>query len=392
MRIAYICGSFFSHSETFVRDLAVGLTEAGHNVRLMVDRVSSRGAQEVGLDISKTPYMRRPSIFSRGVSRIADKWLGIRFMGRQRLDLRYSQYVLGKALKEYRPDVVYADYGEIGIHAYEAASAIGLPVVVHFHGLDASCSLQHQDYRDAVGKMIEGGAHIVVPSQHIRRLLLIEYGLNSPISVVPYHPCHDRNITAIPVTATQWPSVVSLGRLTGKKSPLALLEAFRLVTDRIPDAKLTMLGDGPLRDRVNERIHRLGLSEAVRLVGALEHAEAIRILRSHWVFAQHSVTSREGDQEGLPVAILEAMLLGIPVVSTIHSGIPEVIEHGESGLLCREHDYETMADLICTLLTDAGMRNRLATAARSRVDSLATSIPRVPTIFSILRDAAGGID
>ena len=105
-----------------------------------------------------------------------------------------------------------------------------------------------------------------------------------------------------------------------------------------------------MRSEVESRIIKHGLEKKVRLYGALGHREALSVIAQSSVFAQHSVTSVSGDQEGLPVAILEAITLGLPVVSTIHSGIPEAIEDGVNGFLVREHDFESMAERMIELL------------------------------------------
>ena len=94
----------------------------------------------------------------------------------------------------------------------------------------------------------------------------------------------------------------------------------------------------------------LNLGDAVTMHGALQHEQALEILARGWVFAQHSVTGINGDQEGLPVSIHESLAMGGPVVSTIHSGIPEAVTDGVNGYLVQEHDFETMADRIVGVL------------------------------------------
>ncbi|MCH8328093.1 MAG: glycosyltransferase family 4 protein [Candidatus Marinimicrobia bacterium] len=139
-----------------------------------------------------------------------------------------------------------------------------------------------------------------------------------------------------------YPSVVFLGRLTGKKNPIALIHAFALVRASVPKAKLTIIGDGPLREKLVKRIEVLGLQSAVTILGVLDQEAAWNEMRHHWIYAQHSVSSISGDQEGFALSLAEAAAHELPVVSTWHNGIPENVIHGETGYLVREFDYEEM--------------------------------------------------
>lgn len=387
MRIAYICTSFYNPSETFVRDLAAGLQADGHEVRLLANRVTPSGREVAGLDVVELPFLRKPWLVTKAASAVAER---LRVEGRlssQRLDREYATARLLPALRGTRPHVIYTDYGTNGVLALAAARTLGCPLVVHFHGFDASVALANKAYCDGVADVVRSRARLIVPSDHLRRRLAIEFGGGIPIAVIPCFPCRDRSILDDAVEKTAWPSVISLGRLTGKKCPLALVEAFRLVKDRVPRARFTMIGDGELSAVTRRRVMDLEFGDDLRLCGALGHSEALALLRSHWVFAQHSVTSSSGDQEGLPVAILEAMLLGIPVASTVHSGIPEIVRHDDTGFLCREHDFEAMADHLVRLLEDPGTRERLATNAAAEIGRLEQRTPRVQTITKVLEEA-----
>lgn len=391
MRIAYICTSFYNPSETFVRDLAAGLLADGHEVRLISDRVTGAGREVPGLNVVELPFRRKPWLVTKAASAVAERLRMDGGLSSQRLDREHATARLLPVLRDIRPHVIYTDYGTNGVLALAAARTLGCPLVVHFHGFDASVALANKAYCDGVADVVRSRARLIVPSDHLRRRLAIEFGGGIPIAVIPYLPCRDRSILVEAVEKTAWPSVISLGRLTGKKCPLALVEAFRLVKDRVPHARFTMIGDGDLGAVTRRRVVDLGFGDDLRLCGALGHSEALALLRSHWVFAQHSVTSSSGDQEGLPVAILEAMLLGIPVVSTIHSGIPEVVRHDDTGLLCREHDFEAMADHLVRLLEDSGSRERLAANAAAEIGRLERRTPRVETITNILEEACAGI-
>ena len=162
--------------------------------------------------------------------------------------------------------------------------------------------------------------------------------------------------------------VVSVGRFVDKKAPDLTLLAFSKALARVPDARLVMIGDGPLRPAVGRLIAALGLEQQVRLEDSCSHAEVAELMKTASVFVQHSVIASDGDREGTPVALLEASAAGVPVVATRHEGIAEVVVHGETGLLVEEGDVDGMGDAIAELLLDPARARALGQAARRRVE------------------------
>ena len=126
-------------------------------------------------------------------------------------------------------------------------------------------------------------------------------------------------------------------------------------------------------------IATLCLGNLITLHGDVDDLRKLETMRGAGVFAQHSVTSSSGDQEGLPLAILEALALGIPVVSTLHSGIPEVVEEGVNGFLVREWDFEAIADRIIHVL-QSGFRPQLS--AREKILSLDQRVERIEAVLA----------
>jgi glycosyltransferase involved in cell wall biosynthesis len=156
--------------------------------------------------------------------------------------------------------------------------------------------------------------------------------------------------------------VVAIGRLIGKKGPIYLLESFRRVTDVADGLELYVIGDGPFQEAMRQYVRAAGLDESVHLLGALPNDQVRQHLREADLFVQHSVTADDGDEEGLPVSILEAMSEAVPVISTRHAGIPEAIHDGDTGVLVAPGDCVGMAREISRLLGDETERRTLAAA------------------------------
>jgi glycosyltransferase involved in cell wall biosynthesis len=134
----------------------------------------------------------------------------------------------------------------------------------------------------------------------------------------------------------------------GEKAPILLLDAFRRAHEVHPRLRLDYVGGGPLLAAARQFVQSFRLEGAVRLHGWQSNAVARRMLAGADVFLQHSVVDDEtGDEEGLPVALLEAMAAGLPIVATRHGGIPEAVEQGTTGMLVAEGDVVDMAARWC---------------------------------------------
>jgi colanic acid/amylovoran biosynthesis glycosyltransferase len=140
---------------------------------------------------------------------------------------------------------------------------------------------------------------------------------------------------------------VAVGRMVEKKGFVPLIEAFARAHREQP-MRLTIAGDGPQRAQIDELVDRHGLADAVELLGPRPHAEISRVMAAADLFVLPSVTAAEGDKEGTPTVLMEAMATGLPVVSTHHAGIPEVVHDGEHGLLVPERDIDALARALVT--------------------------------------------
>ncbi len=155
------------------------------------------------------------------------------------------------------------------------------------------------------------------------------------------------------------PVVLVVARLVPKKGVDTLVEAANLLGARGIRFRIDVVGDGPLRPQLERRASDLQLDGRMRFRGALTHPQVREAYERATVFALACRRTAKGDQDGLPVAIVEAMSVGVPVVSTPVGGVPEVVTDGVSGLLVSPDDPEAMADAVCRLLGDSELRLRL---------------------------------
>lgn len=280
-------------------------------------------------------------------------------------------YTAGCLLRFFQREnvsVVFSQYLVTAWNIHHVVRRAGLRHVVRGHGFDVSSSLDNPVWRKRYLEMQDVDAFVVPSPFQLERLRGI--GLHKvPIHAIPYG-------IDIP---TDFPDksqpkdfvdFLFVGRLVPKKAPLLLVEAFLLAAANNPKIRLMIGGDGPLASKLKEILKSHPLGSRVRLLGRLAHSDVLKQMAVADVYIQHSVTNPEtGDQEGAPVAIMEAMAHGLPIVSTRHSGIPFLMEEGVSGLLSEESDIYAMALNISTLATNLEMRIQMGLAARNRAQS-----------------------
>lgn len=202
--------------------------------------------------------------------------------------------------------------------------------------------------------------HQVVPDIEPGKVRLIHCGVDLRSFRPPEHG-------ARPAPA---PLIVSVGRLVEKKGFFDLLAACRRLKDEGQAFRCDVYGDGPLRAELEAEVDRLGLAEQVTLAGARTQQELRGAYRRAAIFALTPYVADDGDRDGIPVAILEAMACGLPVVSTAVAGIPEAVIDDRTGLLAEPHDVASIAAHLAALLADETQRRRLGRQARRRATEL----------------------
>ena len=163
------------------------------------------------------------------------------------------------------------------------------------------------------------------------------------------------------------PSILTVARLIEKKGIGDLIRACHVLRERGRSFRVEIVGKGPLRMRLKTQVHLLNLQDIVRFRGALAQEAVREAYRQADIFALPCVISEDGDRDGIPTVLLEAMACGLPVVSTGVSGIPELVEPGRDGILVEPRNPKKLADALDSLLSDQDLRRKLGTAACAKV-------------------------
>lgn len=306
--------------------------------------------------------------------------------------MRFQQHTALKQLQTNKLsdfDVAYVDYATSAVLLMNYFDINKIPFIVHVHGYDITASLKNNTYKIELCKLFDKATYFIAASQYMKRRLILLGCNEDKIKVISY------GVSSNNITPMSWlkrrettPSIIFLGRLTEKKHPIALLHAFKLVKQEIPNVKLSIIGDGPLRKEIDKTIKQLQLSDSVKLYGTLSRKESFPIMNQHWVYAQHSVTAISGDTEGFAISLSEAALHELPVVSTVHNGIVENVIHNKTGYLVSEYDFETMAEKIIYLIKNPNIAEQMGKAGREHIMELCAPEKRVNEIKSLLFKAA----
>ena len=267
-----------------------------------------------------------------------------------------------------RAKLLHIYFGHIAVHLVPLIRAWDKPSVVSFHGADVMVDLEKPAFREATIKMLEAVQLVLVRSESLGRAL-IELGC-APRKIriqrtgIP--------IDEIPFRRRTWPSdgawrFAQACRLIEKKGLKTSLLAFAEFAARYPRSTLTIAGEGPLRWELEAQARALGIDEKILFPGFLSQAQLRELFEHSHIFLHPSERGSDGNQEGVPNSMLEAMASGLAVFATEHGGIPEAIEHGKSGVLVKEGDRDALAH---SLLEAAMNPEALTTIARNGAEAV----------------------
>ncbi|TCS65595.1 glycosyltransferase involved in cell wall biosynthesis [Primorskyibacter sedentarius] len=297
------------------------------------------------------------------------------WMMRNRILHNTSRLPFGRAkrdlttfLRDQKVELILAEFGTQALAMAPLANELDLPIFTYFRGTDASKAIQTERMREAYRRMMPRLAGVFSVSQFLLDNLA-RHDIRHPDSVVIPSGVDVRRF----VPGQKQPlSCLAVGRFVEKKAPLTTLRSFAEATRDLPHARLDFIGDGPLLAPAQALAEELGAKERVIFHGSQPHDFVRGKLATAQFFLQHSITAANGNTEGLPTAIQEAMACGCITVSTRHAGIPEAIDEGKTGWLVEEHDADGFTTAIGRAMqaTDTGEMASLARrVAEERFDN-----------------------
>ncbi|WP_338788140.1 glycosyltransferase [Metabacillus sp. FJAT-53654] len=387
MKILFIVGEFPKLSETFVLNQITGLIDRGHSVSIL----ANKAPQEIKKhnDIIKyklndnTIYYNVPSSFIKRLMVFVIKFTkyfpkqplkilnSLNFLkyGKEALSLRlfYSTIALLNQKNSY--DIINCHFGPNGILGafLKDIGILNGKVFTTFHGNDMTTYLKDNGEK-SYQKLFEKG-DIFLPISNFWKEKLIRLGCNSEKIKVHRMGVNFEKFPYVKrVPKGEAIKIVSVARLVEKKG---IEYSIRAISDLLKKGfkiNYYIVGDGPLKEELASLIDSCEANGNINLMGWKRQEEIIEIMRDSDLVLVPSVTSKDGDMEGIPVVIMESMAMGIPVLSTYHSGIPELITDGLNGFLVEEKNIEELKDKLEYIMNNNNLLTDISKEGRKRIE------------------------
>jgi colanic acid/amylovoran biosynthesis glycosyltransferase len=304
---------------------------------------------------------------------LADRDVELVSNGGQSGRIREALYLCGLPPKQLAtnlaglsPKLLHAHFGLDALNALPLQSSLDIPLIVTFHGYDATqrATFRNDFWMWRYGRrrplLAKRATRILAVSDHIRACLI---GLGFPEDLIRTHyiGVDIKNFSPTPLSERK-PVVLGVGRFVEKKGFEFLIDAMAEVQQKSPDSELVIIGSGALGDDL--RMRASSKLRSFRIFGPCQPEAVREWMKQARVLAVPSVTSRSGDTEGLPMALVEALASGLPVVATDHAGNPEAVSDGTSGFLVPERNASALAARILDLLHDDVCWTTFSTSSR----------------------------
>jgi colanic acid/amylovoran biosynthesis glycosyltransferase len=269
-----------------------------------------------------------------------------------------------RLVRQHQPDLIYCHFGNVGEVAIVLRRLFSIPFITFFHGYDFSrLPFEHKaDYRELFSR----GDWFFANSAFAREKM-IQIGC----------PAAKLSMIGLPIDDTKFVfrinkpgpviHLLSVGRLVEKKGFRYSIEAAAQIIRQHPEVVYTIIGEGPLRKDLETQIELLGMSNKIVFSGARTQEEVIQYMQSSHIFVLASITASTGDTEGLGMVLLEAQLIGLPVVATRHNGFVDAVSDGKSGYLVAEKDPQALAERINYLIEHPGLWQEMGACGRQHV-------------------------
>ena len=374
LHVGYVLKMYPRFSETFIVNEILALEAAGERLDLFALHLPTDGRfheslAEVRAPVTYLPHQVKPlelwAVLQRGLAALP------------RLP-QYLSEVLDLPVYDGCSAVELAVQvrarGITHLHAHFASSAASVArVAAHLSGVGYSFTAHAKDiYHVSVDparlrRKLADAAVVVTVSEHNLHYLQRTYG-EAASRVVRIYNGIDLDRFAFRAAGPRPPVVVGVGRLVEKKGFTHLIDAVAILVRDGRQVRLHLVGTGEQEPTLRNQVHELGLDPHVRFLGALPQARVRDVVQQAAVLAAPCVLGADGNRDGLPTVLLEAMALGTACIATPVTGIPEAVRHEDTGLLVPEADAHALAAGLARLLEDEELRRRLAMNARALLE------------------------
>lgn len=270
-------------------------------------------------------------------------------------------------VKRNNISLLHAHHGQLGMLLLPFKEETNLPLVTSIRGRDATLANQPIGYLDNMKMLFDRGERFFPVCQYLADRL-IAWGCPSEKIRVLYGGVDLNEFKYRAPHKGDSQNILSIGRLVEKKGHHILMQAFQKIRDKFPNATLTIIGRGELEEYLISLANQLNLGDSFRLLNHLPKDQVREQMTNADIFCAASLEAADGDVEGIPNTLKEAMAIGVPVISTNHAGIPELITNNKEGVLVQENNVDELADALEFMLTNREIWETYTVAARQKVE------------------------
>jgi colanic acid/amylovoran biosynthesis glycosyltransferase len=334
LKILFALGCFPLLPETFIVNQLTGLIDRGHDIAIYS---SHPGQVKVHPDVERYKLLKRT------------------YYGKLPADI--AKY-----------DIILCQFGPLGKKFLKIKEELGLKakIVTCFRGYDITQEVKEKG-KHVYDSLFEKGDLFLPVCDYFKKIMI---GLGCPREkIVVHHSAINLDRFAYNNSAkSKNIRLVSVNRLVAKKGTMYAIKAVASLLKKYPNLQYHIMGDGIMRRQLSRLIAQCRAGHAIKLLGWGNHDEVAKLLKTADIFLLPSLTDRTGNEEGIPNALKEAMAVGVPVISTHHAGIAELVEHGKSGFLVPPGNAAALADKIEYLIQHQQERTDMGLASRAIVE------------------------
>ena len=386
LKIAFVVGSFPNLSETFILNQVTTLLDLGCDVSIFANynpndphlhtdisryNLMSRTCYPANITQNKT--IRRlkslaaivPIFLKRPVATTGF----LRFLLHHPEGFSYKLLYFGIGFLRKNFDIIHCHFGPNAFKPVELKKAgISAKLLTTFHGYDLN-SYPNTAGKDVYNQLFKHGDLFTANSNFTKSQAVVLGCDETKIKILPVGLDMSRfTFKARQLNADEPVRILTVGRLVEKKGIEYAIRAIAKLTADYPNMVYSIAGDGPLNENLQSLVSRLNLQKNIKFLGALPQQEVLKLYDRTDLFLLPSVTAADGDCEGQALVLQEAQACGIPVVSTIHNGIPDGVLDGKSGFLVPEKDVDSIAEKLQYLIQNPQLWPQMGKAGREFVE------------------------
>ncbi len=295
-----------------------------------------------------------------------------------------------KFIKRHNIHTLHAHHIQLGMLLMPFKKKTKLPLITSVRGRDATLADQPVGYMDGAKKLFEEGDLFLPVCEYLAERI-VDWGCPPEKIKVLYGGVDLEQFSFRPPDINRdTKNILSMGRLVDKKGHDVLMKAFKKIKEHFPDATLTIIGSGVLEDELRKLAEELNLGKSFQLLNKIPKAIVQEKMQQADLFVAASKEAANGDVEGIPNTVKEAMATGLPVISTTHAGIPELVTNNKDGILVKEDNVDELAEAIEFMLLNRPLWESYALNGRDKVERFFSQQKQLEEQARIYDELLGG--